>query len=56
MPGLKGILESAQKQSPTMILNAIQVAEQEANLVSADSVLYPHIGAGGSYGGRRFVG
>ena len=50
MPGLKGILESAQKQSPTMILNAIQVAEQEANLVSADSALYPHIGAGGSYG------
>jgi outer membrane protein len=50
LPGLRAIVESSQKQSPTMILNAIAIAQAEANLLSSDASLYPHIYASGNYG------
>jgi outer membrane protein TolC len=50
LPGLMELVHAAQKESPTMITQQIQVAEAEANLLNADSVLYPSLSAGGSYG------
>jgi outer membrane protein TolC len=50
LPGLMDIVHSALKHGPTMILQQIYLAQAEAAMLNADSVLYPQISAGGSYG------
>jgi len=50
LPGLMDIIHAALTHGPQMILAQIAVAQAEANLLSADSALYPQISANGSYG------
>jgi outer membrane protein TolC len=50
LPGLMDLVHAALKHSPTMISQQIQMAQAEAAMLNADSVLYPQLSAGGSYG------
>jgi outer membrane protein TolC len=50
LPGLRAILESGLKVSPTMMMQRIQIAQDEANLLGADASLYPQISANATYG------
>jgi outer membrane protein, multidrug efflux system len=50
LPGLMDIVHTALKHGPSMIVQQIQVAQAEAAMLNADSVLYPQLNAGGSYG------
>ncbi len=50
LPGLMDLVHVALSHGPTMIVQQIQVAQAEANLLNSDSTMYPHVGASGSYG------
>jgi outer membrane protein len=50
LPGLKDILRSALKQSPTMISQQIGLAQSEAALLASDSALYPQVSGYFGYG------
>ena len=49
LPGLKGIIETALKQSPTMMLQNINLVQQQAAHYQADSALWPNLGSSFSY-------
>ncbi len=55
LPGLKGILETALKQSPQMMLQNISLAQAEAARISGASILWPSLSgsAGYSYSASR---
>jgi len=50
MPGLMVIVRTALTHGPSMISQQISVATGEANLLGADSQLYPQLSAGGTVG------
>lgn len=50
LPGLKPLIESATKQSPTMLSASLDVASAEANRYMDASGLWPSLGASGNYG------
>jgi outer membrane protein TolC len=49
LPGLKSLLETALKQSPTMIAQNITLAQAQAGRYFADAELWPQLGAGAGY-------
>ena len=49
LPELKGILQTALKQSPRTIQQSINLAQAEANRYLGDSILWPLLGATASY-------
>jgi outer membrane protein TolC len=49
LPGLKGIIETALKQSPTMLLQNLALVQQEANRYRASSILWPALNSTFSY-------
>ena len=50
LPGLMPIVHAALQHGPSMIIQQISVAQSEASLLGADSVLYPNVSAGAGYG------
>ncbi len=49
LPGLKGILETALKQSPQMLTQNISLAQAEAGRISGESILWPSLSGSASY-------
>ncbi len=50
LPGLKSLVHAAVKESPTMILQQIQLAQSEAGLLAGDASLYPQLSGSVGYG------
>lgn len=49
LPGLRPLLESAMRRSPTMINQALTVAQDEAQMLIADSQMLPQISGSANY-------
>ena len=49
LPGLKSLVHAAVKESPTMILQQIQLAQSEAGLLAGDASLYPQLSGSVGY-------
>jgi outer membrane protein TolC len=52
-PGLRDIIRAGLKQSPTMLIQQLVVAQSQAQVMQADSSLYPHLNANASYSFTR---
>lgn len=53
LPGLRQLIRSSLKLSPTMVMQAISVAQAQVGIMQADSNLMPRLSASSSYGVSR---